>query len=75
MRKLQLDPENLVVEGFTTTAHLGGRGTVRGHTGIATCSGTDSLNNCADTVVMTGFDIASATGCNQCICPNQVGGG
>ena len=79
MRKLRLDPENIVVEGFVTTANLGERGTVRGHDSdsLSDCPSANCpewTNGCDGTVVMTGFDIMSATGCNNCMCPNQVGG-
>ena len=81
MRKLRLDPEDLVVEGFATTANVRGRGTVRGHDDSQSLSYCQTANcpewtgGCEDPGPQTGFDIMSATGCNNCVCPNQVGGG
>ena len=80
MRKLRLDPEELVVVGFATTASVRGRGTVRGHDSdsLSTCPSANCPGwtaGCDDTGPQTGFDIMSATGCNNCVCPNQVGGG
>ncbi|HEU0054102.1 MAG TPA: hypothetical protein VFQ39_13040 [Longimicrobium sp.] len=80
MRKLRLDPENLVVEGFTTSARMAGRGTIRGHDSYPSASTCPSANcpqwtdGCENPGPQTGFDIQSATGCNNCVCPNQVGG-
>ena len=81
MRKMRLDPESLVVEAFSTTGKLGGRGTVRGHdsTGnswddcsVVTCPGatTDVHTNmpgCGP--IVTGYNIHSNTGCDGCVCP------
>jgi hypothetical protein len=75
MRKMRLNTDNLVVEGFTTTTATGGRGTVHGHSGAESCTCPVWTEGCEDPGPQTGFDINSATGCNNCVCPNQVGGG
>jgi hypothetical protein len=56
MRKIRLNPEELVVEGFPTDGTEGGRGTVRGHD---------------DDFLKSTFDPNSISGWNNCYCPRQ----
>lgn len=78
MRKMRLNADELVVDGFATTAKVRGRGTVVGLQSYSGCPSAGCpgwTEGCENTGPVTGFDIHSATGCNNCICPNQVGGG
>ena len=56
MRKIRLNPEELMVEAFPTSEVEAGQGTVRGHDAQAAL-GT--------------FDPASISGWNMCLCPRQ----
>ncbi|HSU12636.1 hypothetical protein [Longimicrobium sp.] len=56
MRKMRLDPENLVVEAFPTSGAAGGEGTVRAHEAA---------------LLESTFDPNSISGWNNCLCPRQ----
>jgi hypothetical protein len=58
MRKLQLDPDQLVVESFTIGDGMSPRGTVHGH-GSVHC---DAGSNTCDTVNFTCDDAATCLG-------------
>jgi hypothetical protein len=84
MRKIRLDPEDLVVEAFPTTGRMHGRGTVRGYASEFPCDSADCTAACGsdgvgcteacDPVPSGGFDPNSVTACaGQCHCPLLLG--
>jgi hypothetical protein len=84
MRKIRLDPEELVVEAFPTTERMHGRGTVRGYVSELPCDdsaectqdcGSDGMG-CTEACdpVMSGYDPNSLSGCAAgCYCPLLLG--
>lgn len=75
MRKMRLNPEDLVVDGFPTTRGKEGRGTIVGRDSEWTMGCTNTGNYTDPGIGQTGFDIHSATGCAHCVCPREVNEG